>query len=65
MQLKTDSRNEGSQRAMERIGATREGVLRQNMLLWNGHRRDSAYYSVLAEEWPRVREQLTALIERA
>ena len=64
MQLKTDLQNERSQRAMERIGATRAGVLRQNMLLWNGQRRDSVYYSVLAEEWPRVRERLTALIER-
>ncbi len=58
VQLKTDLRNERSQRAMERIGAAREGVLRQNMLLWDGHRRDSVYYSVLVDEWPRVRERL-------
>lgn len=64
VQLKTDLRNERSQRAIERIGATREGVLRQNMLLWDGHRRDSVYYSVLVEEWPRVRGRLVALIER-
>lgn len=51
VQLKTDIRNIRSQKAMEKIGATREGVLRANMLLPNGHQRDSVYYSILASEW--------------
>ena len=55
VQLKTDQRNERSQRAIERIGATREGVLRKQMILWDGFIRDSVYYSVIDSEWPRVK----------
>jgi RimJ/RimL family protein N-acetyltransferase len=61
LQLKTDARNEQSQRAIERIGATREGVLRHSMIMLDGHLRDTVYYSVLATEWPAVRLQLEAL----
>ena len=63
----TDARNERSRIAIERIGATFEGVLRK-------HRpragtdplelRDSAMFSVVREEWPRVRAHLTALVDR-
>jgi len=52
VQFKTDLRNEQSQRALEKMGATREGVLRKHMRLWTGHIRDSAYYSVIDDEWP-------------
>ncbi len=55
VQFKTDLRNERSQRAIERIGAVREGVLRDHMVMPDGHVRSSVYYSILAREWPGVR----------
>ncbi len=62
VQLKTDLRNEQSQRAVERLGAVREGVLRKHMILWNGFIRDTVYYSVVATEWPSVRRRLESLL---
>ncbi len=61
VEFKTDARNLRSQAALERIGATREGELRQHMIVQGGHLRDSVFYSILDSEWPRVREQLEAL----
>ncbi len=56
--LKTHHRNERSQAAIARLGATREGVLRHHMVDRYGGWRDSVYYSILSEEWPRVRAGL-------
>ncbi|USN98896.1 MAG: GNAT family N-acetyltransferase [Phycisphaeraceae bacterium] len=56
--LKTDLRNEQSQRAIERIGAIRDGVLRHQALMPDGHKRDTVYFSILDDEWPPVRERL-------
>jgi RimJ/RimL family protein N-acetyltransferase len=56
--LKTDLRNERSQRAIERLGATREGVLRSYTIMPDAHRRDTVFFSVIEGEWPRVRERL-------
>ncbi len=58
VQLKTDSRNDISQRAIERLGAVREGVLRKHMLVQNGYIRDSVMYSILDSEWPVVKARL-------
>ncbi|HET6380095.1 MAG TPA: GNAT family protein [candidate division Zixibacteria bacterium] len=58
--LKTDLRNERSQRAIERIGGVREGVLRRHMRLPDGHVRDTVYYSILSDEWPAVKRRLEA-----
>ena len=55
VQFKTDLRNVRSQRAIERIGAKKEGILRNHMILPDGRLRDSVYYSVLDSEWPRVK----------
>ena len=60
MQFKVDGRNHRSQAAVAKLGAVREGVLRQNVRTWTGHRRDSVYFSVLADEWPAVRDALQA-----
>ena len=60
VELKTHHRNERSQRAMEKMGATREGVLRRHILCWTGEWRDTVWYSVLRTEWPGVRERLAA-----
>lgn len=59
VQLKTDVRNERSQRAIERIGGVREGVLRKAVIVpKDGHQRWSVYYSILDDEWPAVRARL-------
>jgi len=58
LQLKTDSRNERSQRAIERIGAVKEGVLRNHMILPDGIIRHSVYYSILDTEWEGVKKRL-------
>jgi RimJ/RimL family protein N-acetyltransferase len=65
VQFKTDSRNERSQRALERIGAVREGVLRRHMVLPDGYERDSVYYGIVDSEWPGVRSHLRELMRRA
>lgn len=62
VQLKTDLRNTRSQRAIERLGAVREGVLRNHMILPNGIIRDSVYYSILDREWPSVKERLESML---
>jgi RimJ/RimL family protein N-acetyltransferase len=64
VQLKTDLRNERSQRAIERIGAVKEGILRNHMVLPNGGYRDSVFYSILDSEWPVVKGRLEQLMER-
>ncbi|MCS6772953.1 MAG: GNAT family protein [Anaerolineae bacterium] len=60
VQLKADLRNERSQRAIERLGAVREGVLRKHMIMPDGYTRSSVIYSILDEEWPMVKARLEA-----
>lgn len=64
VQLKTDLRNERSQKAIERIGAVKEGVLRNHMILPDGRIRHSVFYSILDNEWPRVKANLEKMMER-
>ena len=64
VQLKTDSRNERSQKAIERIGAVKEGVLRNHMILPDGYYRHSVYYSILDTEWPQVKKRLEEIMNR-
>lgn len=64
VQLKTDSRNERSQKAIERIGGVKEGILRNHMILPDGYYRHSVYYSVLDTEWPDVKRRLEVMMER-
>ena len=64
VELKTDVLNAPSRKAMLRIGAREEGVLRKHTLMWTGRYRDSVYYSILDEEWPEVKEQLERMLER-
>ncbi|TAH34694.1 MAG: N-acetyltransferase [Planctomycetota bacterium] len=63
VQFKTDSRNLQSQKALERIGAVKEGVLRKQRINWDGYIRDSVYYSILDEEWPAAKRRLESLLE--
>ena len=62
VQLKTNLRNERSQRAIERIGAVREGVLRNHMIRPDGTVRDSVYYSIIDREWPAVKARLEEML---
>jgi len=56
--LKTDARNMASRTAIERLGASVEGVRRAHAPASDGTIRDTAYYSITAPEWPEVRDQL-------
>lgn len=58
VQIKTDLRNKKAQRAIERLGAVKEGVLRNERQLPNGYVRDAVVYSIIASEWPVIKEQL-------
>lgn len=62
--LKTDARNERSRTAIAALGATFEGVRRAHMPASDGGVRDSAYYSIVASEWPAVRDRLRARLDR-
>lgn len=64
VQLKTDLRNERSQKAIERIGAVKEGVLRNHMILPDGRVRHSVIYSILDSEWPDVKKRLEEMMSR-
>jgi RimJ/RimL family protein N-acetyltransferase len=65
VEFKTDARNERSQQALLRIGATREGVLRNHMIVQNNYLRDSVYFSVIEAEWPEVKKRLEVLVSRS
>ncbi len=64
VQLKTCSRNQRSQDAMARLGATREGVLRDHVIIHDGYVRSSVYFSILAREWPEVKKRLEGFLAR-
>jgi N-acetyltransferase len=62
--LRTDNFNYASQRAIERLGAKRDGVIRHHQARRDGTARDSYMYSVLAHEWPDVRRHLRLRLSR-
>ena len=62
--LKTDARNQRSRTAIERLGARFEGVRRAHTTASDGTVRDSAYYSIVAAEWPAVRDGLRRRLDR-
>jgi RimJ/RimL family protein N-acetyltransferase len=64
VELKTDARNERSQRALDRVGAIREGVLRNHMIAQDNHVRDSVYFSIIDTEWPEIKQRLEPSLER-
>ncbi len=61
--LHTDARNQRSRKAIERIGGQFEGILRSHRMAADFTPRDSVRYSILASEWPQVKERLTHLAE--
>lgn len=58
VELTTDSRNIHSQAAIKKLGATQEGVLRQQKIIENGYVRDTILFSILQSEWSTVKEKL-------
>jgi RimJ/RimL family protein N-acetyltransferase len=64
VQLKTDSRNLRSQTAIQRIGASFEGTLRNHRILpKDGYLRDTVYFSIIDTEWPHVKSKLCELLK--
>ena len=59
VQLKTDERNLRSQKAIERMGAVKEGVLRKERILAGGYVRNAVVYSIIDEEWPSIKQGFT------
>lgn len=64
VEFKTDARNAHSREALARVGATEEGVFRHHLLMPDGAWRDSVYFSILRDEWPRVRDLLEARLAK-
>ena len=62
VQFRTDLRNEGSQKAIERLGAVREAVFRKHTLMPDDHPRSSVFYSILDDEWPEVKKRLAGFL---
>ena len=63
VEFKTDALNQKSRNALLRIGATAEGIHRSHMVMPDGRVRDSAWFSVVREEWPRVKAGLEARMQ--
>lgn len=64
VELKTDVLNTRSRKAMLKLGATEEGVLRSHTLMQDGRRRDTIYYSILKEEWENLKEEVFKDVQR-
>jgi RimJ/RimL family protein N-acetyltransferase len=62
--LNVDTENTRSRRAVERIGATQEGILRKHRVRRDGTRRDSVIYSFIDDEWPAVKVALERMMDR-
>jgi RimJ/RimL family protein N-acetyltransferase len=63
VQLKTDARNLRSQKAIARLGAVKEGTLRKDRIISDGFARDTVYYSILCDEWEKVKNGLIMKLE--
>ena len=64
VEFRTHFFNMQSRRAIERLGAKLDGVLRSHMIMANGTTRDTAVYSIIAQEWPTVEAHLSWLLEK-
>ena len=64
VQITADARNLISRRSIERIGANLDGVLRKQRIMPDNYVRDSAYYSVIDDEWPAMKQHLIELLSR-
>ena len=62
VQFRVDAINARSRAAVLKLGAVQEGILRHDKVTWTGRIRDTVHFSILAEEWPAVRDRLDARI---
>lgn len=63
VQFRTDKRNVQSQNAILKLGAKFEGAFRNHMIMADGHFRESVFYSIIPEEWPKIKEALLHRLE--
>ncbi len=64
VEFRTHFINHQSRRAIERLGAKLDGILRSNMIMANGSIRDTAVYSIISHEWPTVKASLQWQLEK-
>ncbi len=64
IEFRTHYFNEASRRAIERLGAKQDGVLRSHQILKDGSIRDTVVYSIIASEWPAVKNNLQAKLAK-
>ena len=64
VELKTDVLNQRSRKAMLRIGAREEGILRRHQITEGGRVRDTVYFSIVDDEWPAVKARLEEMLVR-
>ncbi len=62
--IKTDLRNARSRRAIERLGAVREALLRKHMIVRGGYHRDTIVYSIIDTEWQAVKTRLEGFLNQ-
>ncbi|MCB0383594.1 MAG: GNAT family N-acetyltransferase [Psychroserpens sp.] len=55
VEFRIDDRNQKSRKAVEKLGATLEGILRKDTLMRDGHRRNTCCYGILKDEWPNIK----------
>ena len=65
VEFKIDERNNKSRRAVEKLGATVEGILRKDVAMNDGYRRNTCCYGILKEEWPGIKAELLKVVEQA
>ena len=65
VQIQSDVRNERSQRAIERLGAVREGIMRKNKRMPDGHQRNSIMYSIIDDDWPAIKTKLEGWLQKS
>ncbi len=62
VEFRIDQRNNKSRRAVEKLGATLEGILRKDVLMKDGFRRSTCCYGILKEEWPNIKTELLKVV---
>lgn len=65
VEFRVDDRNNKSRRAVEKLGATLEGILRKDVPMKDGYRRNTCCYGILKEEWPGIKVELLKVVEQA
>lgn len=64
VEFRIDDRNQKSRKAVEKLGATLEGILRSDKLMKDGYRRNTCCYGILKAEWPEIKEKLLAVVNQ-